>query len=76
MKKLIAIAAATTLLASVSVSSFAAEKSVEDMCKDQAKKEKIATDKVADYVKACVKKHNDMGGMGGSGGMAPAAPGK
>jgi len=74
MKKLIAIAASAALLTSISMSSFAAEKSVEDMCKDQAKKEKIASDKVADYVKACVKKHNEMGGAGG--GMAPAAPSK
>jgi hypothetical protein len=55
MKKLIVLAATAVLLTSISVSTFA--KSVEDKCKAQAEKHKIAADKMDDYVKTCVEKH-------------------
>ena len=73
MKKIIAITASAVLLTAVSMSSFAEEntaKSAEDTCQEQAVKEMVAADKVADYVKACVEKLADENGM------APAAPAK
>ena len=57
MKKFIALAATAALLTSVSMSSFAAGKSVEEKCKAQAEKHKIAEDKLDAYVKTCVEKH-------------------
>ena len=55
MKKLIVLAATAALLTGVSVSTFA--KSVENKCKAQAEKHKIAEDKMDDYIKTCVEKH-------------------
>jgi hypothetical protein len=46
---------------------------VEDKCKEQATKEKIASDKVDAYVKTCVKKHTSMQSTAPA---APASPGK
>ena len=57
MKRLIVLAASAALLASVSVSSFASTKSVENRCKAQAEKHKISEDKLDAYVKTCVDKH-------------------
>ena len=57
MKKLTVLAACAALLASVSVSSFASTKSMEDKCNAQAEKHKISKDKLDAYVKTCVKKH-------------------
>jgi hypothetical protein len=57
MNKLIVMATAAALMASVSVSSFAAGKSMEERCKAQAEKHKIAEDKLDAYVKTCVEKH-------------------
>ena len=57
MNKLIVMATAAALMASVSVSSFAAGKSMEARCKAQAEKHKIAEDKLDAYVKTCVEKH-------------------
>lgn len=62
MNKLVTLAAIGALLTGISVSSFAAEKSVEDKCKEQAQKEMIAKDKADAYVKECVKKHTNMPG--------------
>ena len=77
MKKMIAMAAAGALLTSISLAGFAAEKSVEDKCKEEAVKEKIAADKVDAYVKTCVKKHAKMEGAApATAPAAPAAPGK
>jgi undecaprenyl pyrophosphate synthase len=57
MKKLIVMAATAALLTSVSMSTFAAGKSLEDRCKAQAEKHKIGEDKMDAYVKECVEKH-------------------
>ena len=57
MKRLIVLAASAALLASVSISSFASTKSVENRCKAQAEKHKISEDKLDAYVKTCVDKH-------------------
>jgi hypothetical protein len=57
MKKLIVMAATAALLTSVSVSTFAAGKSFEDICKAQAEKHKISADKMDAFVKECVEKH-------------------
>lgn len=57
MNKLIMLAASAALLASVSVSGFAATKSMEDKCRAQAEKHKISEDKLDAYVKTCVDKH-------------------
>ena len=57
MNKLIMLAACAALLTSVSVSGFAATKSLEDKCKAQAEKHKIGADKLDAYVKTCVDKH-------------------
>jgi hypothetical protein len=57
MKKLIVMATAAALMASVSVSSFAAGKSLHERCEAQAEKHKIAEDKLDAYVKTCVEKH-------------------
>jgi len=57
MKKLIVMAATAALLASVSMTTFAAGKSFEDKCKAQAEKHKISADKLDAYVKECVEKH-------------------
>lgn len=57
MKKFIMLAAAATLLTGISMSSFASGKSLEERCKAQAEKHKIATDKLDAYVKTCVEKH-------------------
>lgn len=70
MNKFVTLAAAGTLLTGISLSSFAAEKSVEEMCKEQAKKEMIAQDKLGAYVKECVKKHQATSGT-----TAPAPSG-
>lgn len=72
MNKLIALTTAGALLATISLAGFAAEKSVEDKCKEEAVKEKIATDKVDAYVKTCVKKHTKAEGSM----PAPATSGK
>jgi len=81
MKKLIALAAAAALLSGVSMSSFAAGKSVEERCKAQAEKHKIAEDKLEAYVKTCVEKHTKHAKMSAAPApaaapAAPAAPGK
>jgi hypothetical protein len=57
MKKLIVMAATAALLASLSMSTFAASKSVENRCKAQAEKHKVSEDKLDAYVKECVEKH-------------------
>jgi hypothetical protein len=57
MKKFIMLAAAATLLTGISMSSFASGKSLEERCKAQAEKHKIAADKLDAYVKTCVEKH-------------------
>jgi hypothetical protein len=57
MKKLMVLAATAALLAGVSMSSFAAGKSLEERCKALAEKHKIAEDKMDAYVKTCVEKH-------------------
>jgi hypothetical protein len=57
MKKLIVMAATAALLTSVSMTTFAAGKSYEDRCKVQAEKHKISADKMDEYVKDCVAKH-------------------
>ena len=57
MKKLMVLAATAALLTSISVSSLAATKSVEERCKAQAEKHKISEDKLDAYVKTCVDKH-------------------
>ena len=56
MKKWMMVAAAAALM-SVSLSGFAAGKSVEERCKAQAEKHKIAEDKLDAYIKTCVEKH-------------------
>jgi hypothetical protein len=68
MKKMIALAATGALLAGISLAGFAADKSVEDKCKQEATKEKIASDKMDAYIKTCVKKHSSMSSA------TPAAP--
>jgi len=57
MKKLMVLAVSAALLTSVSVSSLAATKSVEERCKALAEKHKISEDKLDAYVKTCVAKH-------------------
>lgn len=56
MKKLIAYVASAAVLAGVSLSAVAAEKSAEETCKDRAAQHKIAADKTDAYVQSCVKK--------------------
>ena len=74
MKKFIAIAASAALMASVSMSVLAAEKSAEEKCKDMAAKEKVSADKMDAYMKECVKKHSGMSMDKGT--MAPSSPAK
>ena len=80
MKKLIVMAACAALLAGVSMSSFAAEKTLEGKCKAQAEKHKIAEDKLEAYVKTCVAKHTKKrkkvaaAPAPAAAPMAPAAP--
>jgi hypothetical protein len=57
MKKMIVLAASAALLTCVSVSSFAATKSLEARCKAQAEKHKVSQDKMDAYIKTCVVKH-------------------
>jgi len=56
MKKLMVIAASTALLAGISVSAFVADKAVEDHCKEMAKKENVAADKMAAYIRIASRK--------------------
>lgn len=57
MNRFVTLAAAGALMTGISLSALATEKSVEETCKEQAKKEMIAKDKMGAYVKECVKKH-------------------
>lgn len=57
MKKLIVLAAAAALLTSVSLPTFASDKSYEHRCKVQAERHKISADKMDAYIKDCVEKH-------------------
>jgi hypothetical protein len=72
MRKFITLAASAALLSSISVAGFAAEKSVEGKCKDQATKHHIAADKLDSYISSCVKKHTKKTAT--STAPAPAAP--
>ncbi|MEK7323240.1 MAG: hypothetical protein AABZ84_09195 [Pseudomonadota bacterium] len=72
MKKLIALTAVAALMSGVSLASFAAEKTHEEMCKEQAAKKHVSADKLDAFVKTCVEKHA-KGAMSAPAG-APAAP--
>jgi hypothetical protein len=73
MKKFVVVAASAALLAGVSLSTLAAEKSMEDMCKERATKEKVSADKMDAYVKSCMARHShsSMSGMSGEKGSQP-----
>ncbi len=72
MKKLIALSAVAALMSGLSVASFAAEKTHEEMCKAQAAQKHVSADKLDAFVKACVEKHAKSGMNAPAG--APAAP--
>ena len=57
MKRWIVMVAAAALVTGVPLASFAAGKTVEDKCKAEAEKHKVAADKLDAYVKECVEKH-------------------
>ncbi|MBI3773216.1 MAG: hypothetical protein HY272_11025 [Gammaproteobacteria bacterium] len=59
MKKIIALVSAAALLSAFAMPTMAApKKSAEEVCKTRAEKKQIAADKMDEFVKSCVEKHN------------------
>jgi hypothetical protein len=70
MKRWMTVAAAAALL-NLSLFGLAAGKTLEERCKAQADRHKIAADKLDAYIKTCVAKHHRKPSVAAS---APAAP--
>lgn len=73
MKNWIALAALLAMM-SVSLPGLAAGKTVEERCKAQAERHKIAADKLDAYVKTCIEKHHRTHKAEAKSAPAPAAP--
>lgn len=74
MKKFIVLAASAALLSGMALSGAASAKTVEEVCKAQAEKHKIAADKVEVYVKTCMEKHGKQHTAAAPASTTPAAP--